>query len=357
MTNDRNSSIDLLRIISMLMVIGLHYVYNIGIEKFSSWDSNYIFMWTFEAICYVSVNCFVLITGYFGSKTKKTNYKRVIDIGMSTLFYSWICLFFAILSIKSVSVSEIYYSVFPLINGHYWFVTVYLMLMILKPLVNKFLDWIIQGNMKWYFIFMFLFCIIPTFFPKADPNMKIAGGTNIIWFVILYVTGGLIANTRIEKIKIGKLLTLFLIGIGIPIFVKLMAMYVLSINQGGAVFYHHNSAFIFMAAVSLFVCILKIEISNSIINHCICWFTPTCIGVYLIHENLFIKPLLWKWVDSIQFFDYKFYPIFIISAVIMIFISCSVVDKIRIWIFNKTKITDKVYDTLMSIATKISKRV
>lgn len=66
MRSKRNSTLEVLRIISMMMVIGLHYM-NVRIggglntERIFNKISDHII----ESICITSVNIFVLISGYF----------------------------------------------------------------------------------------------------------------------------------------------------------------------------------------------------------------------------------------------------------------------------------------------------
>lgn len=69
---ERNSTIEILRIISMLFVVGLHYL-NTGIG--GGLLTNILFnkLWThmFESVGIVAVNVFVLISGYFLINQKK----------------------------------------------------------------------------------------------------------------------------------------------------------------------------------------------------------------------------------------------------------------------------------------------
>ena len=60
----RNVSLDLLRIIAMIMIVTLH-VLGKG-NGFAITDPVIrMFSWTLESLCIVSVNLYVLISGYF----------------------------------------------------------------------------------------------------------------------------------------------------------------------------------------------------------------------------------------------------------------------------------------------------
>ena len=63
MKKERNCSLDLLRIISMLMILTLHYL---GKGNALTIQSNMKYVvWFMEIACMISVNLYVLISGYF----------------------------------------------------------------------------------------------------------------------------------------------------------------------------------------------------------------------------------------------------------------------------------------------------
>lgn len=66
MPEKRDHGLDLLRIISMLMVVTLHF-YNHGgvLNTLTQGTANWYFGRLIYALSNVSVNCFVLLSGYF----------------------------------------------------------------------------------------------------------------------------------------------------------------------------------------------------------------------------------------------------------------------------------------------------
>ena len=64
----RNSNIELLRIISILMIIAGHYYVHGGFSDVSPF--NECVLKIFGGCAKIGVACFVLITGYFGDKIK-----------------------------------------------------------------------------------------------------------------------------------------------------------------------------------------------------------------------------------------------------------------------------------------------
>ena len=135
----RNIGLDILRIISMMMIIALHIL---GKGKFITnskntdlWQLAYII----EMFCIVAVNCYVLITGYF-SIDSKFKWKKVLKIWGLVLFYSIsIYLVLILIGVRQFNTSECIKAFFPILTKEYWFVNCYLLLYILSPFLNKFI--------------------------------------------------------------------------------------------------------------------------------------------------------------------------------------------------------------------------
>ena len=73
---ERNSSLELFRIITMLVIIAHHYVVNSGLtevlQQNTSVSFNSVFLCLFGWGGKTGINCFVLITGYFMCKSNIT---------------------------------------------------------------------------------------------------------------------------------------------------------------------------------------------------------------------------------------------------------------------------------------------
>lgn len=177
--DNRNYGMDLLRIISMLFVVGLHFNQNCCFENITELNFNYIWVWASEAICYTSVDIFVLITGFLrGGQSQPSIYTqksrlRLYGIIFSVWFYSITFLGIAFISGMSTDAS-ILSSIIPLTSGSYWFISTYLLMMIMEPILML----IIESNWfnRIYISLMVMFCIIPTLFPVAGLDLKPGGG-------------------------------------------------------------------------------------------------------------------------------------------------------------------------------------
>lgn len=91
-TGIRNIYMDILKIISMFMVVLLHAT-NFGIQniKIEIGSINYFIVWIIRIFSMVAVNCFVLISGYFlcqKKENKENILKKIIRLWVQTEMYS-----------------------------------------------------------------------------------------------------------------------------------------------------------------------------------------------------------------------------------------------------------------------------
>lgn len=73
---DRNYGIDLLRIVSMAMIVVLHVLgHGKLLESVEAGSPKYYVLWFMETMAYCSVNCYGLVSGYvgYGKRFKLSN--------------------------------------------------------------------------------------------------------------------------------------------------------------------------------------------------------------------------------------------------------------------------------------------
>lgn len=69
---------------------------------------------------------------------------------------------------------------------------------------------------------------------------------------------------------------------------------------GSSLFYNNISIIIFLSSISTFLLFLTIEIKNHTMQKIVLLFGKTTFGVYLIHDNNNIRPLLWDYVSKLN---------------------------------------------------------
>ena len=123
----RKSNFELLRIIAMIFIILHHFVVHqpdsfINMNIMSS--SNFIYSLFFSGGKF-GVALFIMITGYF-MIDKDFKFNKLIKLELQVLFYTLsIFLLLLITGVTEFNFTELFTSIFPVINKKYWFITSY----------------------------------------------------------------------------------------------------------------------------------------------------------------------------------------------------------------------------------------
>ena len=136
----RNISLDILKILSMIMVIILHTkIYGLRDATLAPCSSVYWVVLIFYIFSLVAVNCFVLISGYFFSKSSLQP-KKLLKLWLQTFIFSAGIFFIVCIFNKSAfGFGELLSQLFPVMSNQYWFFTCYFVLMVVSPFINKYL--------------------------------------------------------------------------------------------------------------------------------------------------------------------------------------------------------------------------
>lgn len=134
MPKERNSNIELLRIVCILFVLVHHILYH-GVGIYRGACESYPYLYSFvNQLCYVAVDVFFLISGYFAIRT---NWKKLLWLYLMCgivggLGYAFNC----VLTGHSVGKSILRYVLFGFSNSRGWYADVYLYLFLLAPFIN-----------------------------------------------------------------------------------------------------------------------------------------------------------------------------------------------------------------------------
>lgn len=155
----RNSGLDLLRIIACMMVFTCHFLSNGILSNVEFGSFNTIAARGIEAVSIVCINIFILVSGYFGIKSKGINTRRIINMLIMVAFFSVISYVYYAFRKNNFSISGLLTSFAPYFVGGYWFIRVYLILVLISSFFKSLLIEIefqsvfILGNYLLYFIF------------------------------------------------------------------------------------------------------------------------------------------------------------------------------------------------------------
>ena len=154
----RQTNFELLRIISMAMIISLHYLGKGEIlNNVHIGTTSYYFAWIIESGCYIAVNCYVLITGYFMINSQ-FKLEKLLMLWLQVVFvmvgsYLILC----ICGMADFNIKEFISNFFPITLEKYWFVTVYFQLYLLSPILNIIIKMFERQQLKKVIFLMLIF--------------------------------------------------------------------------------------------------------------------------------------------------------------------------------------------------------
>lgn len=280
-----------------------------------------------EHLCIICVNVFILISGWFGI-TPKT--KSFISFVVQIFTYSLIIYLIAIFRNETTFSREGLENVL-IVGSQYWFIVSYLLLYLLSPVLNEFINHSNPHTIKKVLFCYFCFEFIYGWYHR---NEGFIAGYSFLSFAGLYLLARYLHNysPKICKYNSTKLLITYLL---VTFCTALRVWYSLRndnpvVSQDILILYiSYDSPFVVLSSVLMLIIFTKISFKNKIINY----ISKSSLAVYLIHVN----PFLWPKYLGI------FPPIFLahsstigvlitISIIIGVFFSCIIIEKIRLLI-------------------------
>ena len=308
---------DVIKIVAMLFIVICHALSYSGVQL-SVWGK------IIGRSSIISDNLFILVTGYLsGGKHKNLKLKKIIYLWLKAIVISWsIFLLMYIWGYKIRVGRNIIYTLFPIISGEYWFITVYIGLYLLMPFIDSYL---ISIDKKTHFKFCCILILIFSLFSSIPYSLEMGAyhGYSVCWFVVLYIVGNYIFKyvKHIDykaKIHIGMIL--------VVIIVEKTILHTIEFPISGLKekIGDLNNILYFIESVLLFVLLTNIKISNNInknIAEHIHKVAKNVLDVYLIHMQYDLKFLLWKPIILIPFLNEEINVIVyaIIVFIIMLF--------------------------------------
>ncbi len=305
---------------------------------------NWYAAWITEALFFVCVNCFVMISGYhyssFNYRSIRDAIKRIFPVCQKVWIYSigipLVCLLFFS---AEISKYDMLCSILPIYTNRFWFVNVYLGLCLLAPFLNKFIDGASKKQFQYLLaILLCLFSIFPMLSITVSWRLDDTGGYGIIWFVVLYFSAAYLRKFDISLSKakalllyVGSSLVIFLAKLTISILDDYIPFFVGYQNY----WYQYNNLFVFIASVCLFLFFLSIKIKNPITQTVISSIRGSTFSVYIIHAQINMQTInghtavLWNdFLNSPRHHNSPFMLLYMLGGVLVLFVLCIAVDLI-----------------------------
>ena len=183
-TGKRQSNLELLRIVSMILIVAHHYSVHGGFIL-PEMNFNKAFIQVLSLGGKLGVDCFVLITGYFMIESK-FRLEKLVKLWAQIWFYS--ILFMAIFygfGITEFNFDTFIRNLMPITYSMYWFATTYLVLYILTLFLNPAVK---AMSRKRYLALVATLGILWSVLPTVTNGDF--GYSTLGLFILLYLVGG-----------------------------------------------------------------------------------------------------------------------------------------------------------------------
>ncbi len=329
---NRRSNLELLRIVSMILIVAHHYSVHGGFIL-PNMNFNKVFIQILSLGGKLGVDCFVLITGYFMIQSK-FRLEKAVKLWAQIWFYS--VLFMGIFygfGFAEFQLEMFIKSIMPITYSMYWFATTYLVLYILTLFLNPAIK---RMSRKQHLALIWtlgtLWSILPTF-TNGD-----FGYSSLGLFVLLYFIG---SYFRLHPSKwTNQCARSFLFGIimyGIIIaFVFLIDFLSVEFPElaGNETYLAgENKVTTILCAIGLFLGFKNLKMAyHPWLNR----FASSMFSVYLIQENYFIHPMLWKeWFRNRMYSWSSRLWIHAIVCILIVIVVGVIIDQLRIFLIEK----------------------
>lgn len=333
-TNNRDSNIELFRIISMLLIVAHHYVVNSGLtaedgpiySNILSAPSQFLLM--FGAFGKIGINCFVLITGYFMCKSQITA-KKFAKLLFEVMFYKLVInAVFWISGYAPITIKSLIKTILPVTSINQNFTGTYIVFYLCIPFLNILIQ---NMNEKQHVRLLCLSSFIYILFgtvPFISVTMNYVSWYIVLYFIASYIRmypKSLFSNTKFWGYATGCCVILSLLSVFTCSWIGI------KINRNIPYFFvsDSNTLLAVLTGLSSFMFFKNIHIKQSRFINTI---SATTFGVLLIHANSdTMREWLWQDVcNNIGAYGYAWMPLHAISCVSIIFILCSIIDMLRI---------------------------
>ena len=355
----RRSNFELLRLISMLMIIAHHFaLYNGSATAYALDTAGGMWIQLMRVGGKIGVCIFVMISGYFLTGYTVHRFSKIMRFWLQVLFYSAAIFIVTLIAAPGAEVSfkTVVENIFPLIHDRWWFATTYFILFMLSPFINRMLRSLsAKASLGLIAILFVMLSLVPTVFLKM---MRVS---ELGWFLLPYCLG---AHVRLHGMRIFKHKALYWIAAtaayGLNFWLRTVFLKTgienQTLNDYSSIFTNINGAPVVITALLIFLAFAQLpSFSQKVINIP----AQAAFGVYLIHEHPSIRDWLSnnvyraRGLNDAGFIPYTF------AAVFGIYLAAAIVELIRIYLLEKNymKLLVKADEPLHRFLSRVSDKL
>lgn len=360
-TGGRNYGIDLLRIVTMTMVVVLHISSQAIVPNVPRYSCAYSIAMALESLTYCAVNVFAMITGYV-CLGKKLRLSRLSSIWIQAVFYFFVIYIIAGAVTGSSGIADAFARIYPVKMNNYWYLDAYIVLFFTMPLLNAIVE---NVNKKTHLLSMIFIAVIaqagPTLCPVVWPFQ---GGYVAAWLVALYLFGAYYRKYGLSGLRKSVLLLIFLAAAASMFFSDFALRYVSADSAAARLltgtFLRYTSLACVAESVALFNLFAGFRITGKSAVRIISFLSPASFAVYLIHTHPYVFVNCIPGFSAVLGCRLRFVPFVITGCAAAVYLACAAAEHIRALLFRYLRISRFVAfvsDKIQALVMRLVRRV
>lgn len=309
----RESTYELVRIIAQVFIVFYH------ILLFAIWPISgepiYKAIWV---PFHIGVPLFILLSGYFGIKPSIKGLFKIIGMAFILQMPLFIHEFMTVGGVKLI-----FKSFFCISRTPFWFIRTYVILYLLSPLLNVYLKNI---SLRSRVLLLGALFFVSDYIGTIGTDSSLYEGYNIVSFMLFYVTGNTI---RKYKSILNKYSFRLWISIWLLLNFTIVVIYsVIGFDEGFVgntfvwFFFSYTSPGLLINSVLFFIAMGKLSFKSGLINK----IAKASLAIYIIH-GVFLYDLLIPIAE--QIFYYNNHIVFVMVGVflftILVVTACTII--------------------------------
>lgn len=269
MKRERESGIELLRIVAMSMILIMHFVeHAITSDSISFRLYELLISLTDGAVCF-----FFLITGWFGVKFSG---RKILQFVLTIFLYNVVNILllysFNAMPGKHTLLETL---LFPVSAGNYWFMQVYLAILVTAPLLNRTLQELPISRLR---AVILVFTIFTAYSCALGHNEVNTNGYTYMQALYLYCLGQYLRrdDTLYRRVPQWGCLAIYLL-------MKLLAIFCIQYRWEAIDFLGYNSLPMIIGTIYLFIFFKRFTFKSRLVNY----LGGAAFGCYLLQDGLF----------------------------------------------------------------------
>lgn len=372
MKKERESSIELLKIIAVFLIVIAHVIQTLNtkeaftdlgfsdgfIELTATTDIKTFILIFIRLFGQLGNLIFVVCSSYFLIDSKKDNKKKIIKLWCNTLIISILILGIFLFIGMDISKKTIIKQFFPILFANNWFIAVYIIFIAIIPYLNILINNLDKKQLFRISLVLFLVYYVISFIrPSFQANQLIYFIT--IYFMITYFKKYM-SNFWEKKANCIRVLFLGLVSFILLVIVTDFLGLKFSFMKNTILYWNKmNNPFLLLIAISLFYLFKKLKFRSKFINT----VSFLSLYIYLFHENVLIRQYsrVYIWHYLYETIGYKYLLTEIITFSIVLFFVATIssyvykitVEKIVDRVIEKVEKNKKIQQDYINIEDKI----